>query len=63
MKFKLEIDIDNASFEDLGEGHEISNVLHNIINKIEHIDEFSLDDKGRARDMNGNTVAFWEITD
>ena len=62
MKFKLEIDIDNASFEDNGEGREISNVLHNIINKIEHIDEFSLDDKGRARDMNGNTVAFWEIT-
>ncbi len=62
MKFKLEIDIDNASFEDLGEGREISNVLHNIINKIEHIGEFSLDDKGRARDMNGNTVAFWEIT-
>ena len=62
MKFKLEIDIDNASFEDLGEGTEISNVLHTIINKIEHIDEFSLDDKGRARDMNGNTVAFWEIT-
>tara|TARA_B100001113_G_scaffold346044_1_gene336427 strand:- start:900 stop:1091 length:192 start_codon:yes stop_codon:yes gene_type:complete len=62
MKFKLEIDIDNASFEDLGEGREISNVLHNIINKIEHISEFSLDDKGRARDMNGNTVAFWEIT-
>ena len=62
MKFKLEIDIDNASFEDNGEGREISNVLHNIINIIEHIDEFSLDDKGRARDMNGNTVAFWEIT-
>ena len=62
MKFKLEIDIDNASFEDLGEGIEITNILNNIINKIEHIDEFSLDDKGRARDMNGNTVAFWEIT-
>jgi hypothetical protein len=62
MKFKLEIDIDNASFEDLGEGREISNVLNNIINKIEHINEFDPDDKGRSRDMNGNTVAFWEIT-
>ena len=62
MKFKLEIDIDNASFEDLGEGREITNILNNIINKIEHIDEFSLEDKGRSRDMNGNTVGFWEIT-
>ena len=63
MKFKIEIDIENAAFEDSGEGREVSEILYGIINKIQPIDEFEIGEKGRTRDMNGNTVGFWEITE
>ena len=63
MKFKIEIEVENSSFEDIGEGREVSEILYSIINKIQTIDEFELGEKGLTRDMNGNTIGFWEITE
>ncbi len=61
MKLLIEIEMDNAVFEDDGEGLEASRVLSTIQNKIEDIPDFSLGDKGSVYDLNGNTVAFWEV--
>ena len=56
MKFKLEINLDNAAYEDLG--GEIRDNLEQVLQRIaQGIIE------GRIRDTNGNAVGDWEITE
>ncbi len=64
MKFKLEIEMDNAAFED---GHdELGQILSDVSVTIhrqffaEAIDPIH-GDAGNVRDSNGNTVGRWEI--
>jgi hypothetical protein len=58
MKFQIEINIDNAAFQPSHE-IELNRILMNLANTI------SLEQRmdGNLRDLNGNTVGFWEISD
>ena len=50
MKFKLEIAMDNAAFDDPGELPRILHELADRIRKNPEVDDYSV------RDVNGNTV-------
>ncbi len=58
MKFKLEINLDNASFEPIDS--ELNRLLSSLAKKLE--DSMCCEgDKGRIQDSNGNTVGEWKI--
>lgn len=62
MKFKLEIDMGNATFEDCN-GYEIARILKEIAIQT-HEEQLSLWDKVHPiRDINGNKVGTWEVTE
>lgn len=52
LKFNVEIDTDNAAFDDAGIASEIARILRELATRLEqgHLDEILL------RDFNGNTV-------
>jgi hypothetical protein len=55
MKIQIEIDLDNAAFQDNpGE-------LAQILEKIPH--NMKPGDDGKLRDSNGNTVGHWEANE
>ena len=56
MKYKIEIDMDNAAFED-NEVGELIAILENLINKITLTGEIG---RRVLRDSNGNRVGFAE---
>lgn len=60
MKFKLEIDCDNAAFEDEPPScHEIARILREAAWRIS---EYGLNTKSTSlSDVNGNKVGKWEI--
>lgn len=66
MKFKLEIEMDNAAFVGLDgmvNGQELSKILFNI---SRYFKERSFGDQVEAsniRDINGNKVGNWEVTE
>jgi len=60
MKLTIEINLDNAAFED--DPDELSRILRRF--EKEHIDTlWDFRDSGRLFDINGNAVGHWEITD
>lgn len=56
--FKLEIETDNAAFED-GAELEIARILRNVAERLEYLDGLR---EGNARDINGNRVGRWELS-
>ena len=55
MKFRCEFDMDNAAFENPDEA---ARLLRKIADRVT-IQE----DSGNIRDINGNTVGTWEVTE
>lgn len=56
MRFRLEINLDNAAYENVG--WEIGDNLDQVLQRIgQGVTE------GRVRDTNGNVVGDWEITE
>lgn len=53
MDFKLTINMDNAAFEDRSE---LTRILRGIARRPEEGQQ-----DGQVRDINGNTVGYWEI--
>ncbi len=61
MKFKTEIDLDNAAFID--NSNELSNALEEIAIKVGEISYLNTAGgfNGIIKDSNGNTVGVWTI--
>lgn len=62
MKFKLEIKMDNAAFEDPAE---LADILRRIAAKFAMAGEWEVIPKGepqRVMDSNGNTVGEWKVS-
>ncbi len=55
MKFKLEIEMENAAFEEQQEGYEASRILNNLANKIAPY-SLAIGDTFPLKDVNGNRV-------
>lgn len=65
MKFILEINCDNAAFEGTYQGDGPSVELARILAGIAESEgrAIRLNDEGKLRDINGNTVGFWKFVD
>jgi hypothetical protein len=59
MRFTLTIDMENAAFVP-GRARELRRILREKANDIRLID---VGDSGRIRDVNGNTVGEWAVTE
>ena len=57
MKITIEINMDNAAFEDEGE---VKRILNDMTRKMDDI--VRPGDGGNLRDINGNTVGKWIVT-
>jgi hypothetical protein len=55
--FKLEIQTDNAAFEDNGIANELSDILHTVAMMVKGGNA-----KGSVSDSNGNTVGRFELS-
>jgi hypothetical protein len=58
MRFKLEIDMANAAFEEGVRGHELTQCLARVAARVELGET-----EGRVRDTKGNTVGTWTLTE
>jgi len=58
MKITIEINTDNAAFEDSSKTEETGRIVATIASKI----QCGLD-SGNCKDINGNTVGQWELID
>jgi hypothetical protein len=58
MKISLEINMDNAAFEDEGE---VKRIISDMVQKMDDI--VRAGDGGKLRDINGNVVGKWEVTE
>lgn len=58
--FKLEIETDNAAFED-GGNEELARILRKLADRIT-FGTYDEDDNGALLDINGNKVGDWELT-
>ena len=61
VKLKIEIEMDNAAFED-GNGYEVARILNQLREDIDTPDLYE-GDGGTLRDINGNKVGFWKVTE
>lgn len=66
MKFKLEIDLDNAAFfsrdEDLRDAQELVRLIRQTASRFD--DRLLVGaEQGRLRDINGNTCGFYTLTE
>jgi len=59
MKFVLEINCDNAVFEENGKHNEVARILEKIAAAFVE----SHTERGTLRDLNGNIVGQWKFVD
>lgn len=61
MKITIEINMDNAAFEDCN-GTELARICREL---ADNFDTFPLEPTGTGniRDINGNTVGEWDVTE
>ena len=59
MKAVIEIEMDNAAFEQ--NTHEVCRILRKLAAKLELGGELMEDDAETLRDINGNRVGFFEV--
>ena len=62
MKLTIEIEMDNDAFESNGNGAEAARILKDLWDDIDCFD-LSDGDGGILRDINGNKVGFWKVTE
>ena len=63
MKFKIEIDTDNAAFSEI-EGSEVARILRGIASTVEETSGDNFDDYAVSLfDLNGNKVGFALVKD
>ena len=60
MEFTLKINMDNAAF-DRGEGRELARLLRAVAKRVDETGAGEND--GTIRDINGNKVGSWEISE
>lgn len=61
MKFKVEIEMDNAAFESKGE---LPRILRSLAHTVDgHWFQDNEEIRVSVKDVNGNTVGFAELTD
>lgn len=60
MRFKLEIDMGNAAFED--GPHELARILSELAARLEGRGVDRPGDSGGLMDFNGNKVGTWKVT-
>lgn len=58
MKINIEINMDNAAFEDEGE---VKRIIGGMVQKMDDI--VRAGDGGKLRDSNGNVVGQWDVTE
>lgn len=58
MEFTMKINMDNAAF-DRGDGRELARLLREAATRLADVGESD----GTLRDINGNTVGSWEISE
>lgn len=61
MKFKLEINMDNAAFEPAPE-FQLIEILHRLTARFERI-AVTAEGSGNILDSNGNKVGTWEVAE
>ena len=61
MKAVIEIEMDNAAFEDEQNTHEVCRILRKLAAKLELGGELMEDDAETLHDINGNRVGFFEV--
>lgn len=60
MKFRVEIDCDNAAFAEFwSENVEVARILKGVVSDL-HRHEKLLFERHPLKDRNGNTVGYWE---
>ena len=60
MKLKIELEMDNAAFDEGMRRYEAASILRDLADKIERRD---IDDTFVCHDSNGNTVLHAEVTE
>jgi len=66
MKFQIEINMDNAAFNDLPNIIELNRILTDLAKELSQSCQFSSISDGNQSylsDINGNIVGFWKISD
>ncbi len=53
----------NVAFEGEGRGHEIARILRDIAERLKWVDCPKTEDEGDIRDVNGNKVGEWYLTE
>lgn len=61
MKLLVDVKMDNAAFEEAGNGTEAARILRKLANQIEGLD--LQEDCGTVNDGNGNKVCCWTVED
>ena len=61
MKLKIEIDMNNAAFEDAGSGVEVARILREIADRNENA-IFQVGDGFNLKDINGNRTGYLKVT-
>jgi hypothetical protein len=62
MRFTLTIEMDNAAF-DRSPGTELSRILRELNSKLYREHDIRPNESGKVRDVNGNTVGEWAVTE
>jgi hypothetical protein len=62
MRFFVEIETDNAAFED-SPGSEIARILRGIASRVQDVRGEVADEEFRVMDVNGNKVGTWGFAD
>ncbi len=64
MRAQINIEMDNAAFEEAGAGNELARILRELAERIDYQDAEDLAQAGPVglRDYNGNTVGRLEVT-
>lgn len=66
MKFQIEINMDNAAFNELGNLIELKRILNELTKELSQSCQFSSIPTGHQSylsDINGNIVGFWKTSD
>ena len=61
MNFKIEINMDNAAFDDTNAAYQLETILNRIVKDISALYELTTVLGGVCKDSNGNTVGKWSI--
>ena len=61
MNFKIEINMDNAAFDDTNAAYQLETILNRVVKDILALYKLTDIMGGVCKDSNGNTVGKWSI--